>query len=103
MSCVRSSEKSGDKANTAKEDQNDKWDKGKGKDTGAHAATDKGWAATSIFGNREIDVTDLIDEPIEAAESAHQGEQVKIYNSGATSHMTPYRDMLVNYREIPKR
>lgn len=95
-----------DKANAAKEEQGDKRDgKGKGKPdspAGAHII-DEGWAAVPISPSSEIDCSKFPDQASDTAGSAQVKDRVEIYDSGATSHMTPYQEMLENYHTIESR
>lgn len=102
--------RSKDQANVAKDakKKDDKPDdKGKGK--AVETATvvqidtdDEGWMTDCT----DVDGTDSVldcSEIASMAEAAAQGPVMEIYDSGATKHMTPYRDQLLNYRQIPKR
>ena len=51
----------------------------------------------------EIDEGWVADQSIDDALAASYDTVVEIYDSGATNHMTPYRHMLTNYRDISER
>jgi len=68
------------------------------KQGGSGTADIEAWAAITEAGEDDDDAAPLI--PAMAADEVAHAE-TELYDSGASRHMTPYRERFVTYREIP--